>query len=89
MGIPDYIGAEKDRALHFYRGLTTLTEKDSKPLPMIDDTLGAFQGAEWFSTIFNLISGYWQVELTEEMKKSAFRIPGELYQFRIYMSVCL
>ena len=77
---------KKDGTLRFcvdYRKLNTLTEKDAYPLPRIDDTLGAFEGARWFSTL-DRISGYWQVELTEEAKKkSAFCIPGGLYQFKM------
>ena len=85
MGVPDCLGAEKG----WSSTLNTLTEKDACPLPRIDDTLGAFQGAEWFSTL-DPISEYWQVELTEgAKKKSAFCIPGGLYQFHMMsFSLC-
>ena len=83
---PIVLVKKKDGTLRFcvdYRKLNAVTEKDAYPLPRIDDTLMAFQNAQWFSTL-DLVSGYWQVELSDDAKrKSAFCIPGGLYQFRM------
>ena len=44
---------------------------DVYPLPRIDDTLNALSGVQWFS-MFDLKSGYHQVEVEEDRKKTAF-----------------
>lgn len=67
-----------------YRKLNSITKKDSYPLPRIDDTLEALEGASWFSTL-DLKSGYWQVQLdTSAKEKTAFSLPGMgHWQFKI------
>ncbi|GBN29258.1 Retrovirus-related Pol polyprotein from transposon 412 [Araneus ventricosus] len=55
-----------------YRKLNEITEKDSYPLPRIDDTLDALNGSQWFTTL-DLKSLYWQVEIRpEDREKMAF-----------------
>ena len=67
-----------------YRKLNNITRKDSYPLPRIDDTMEALQGASWFSTL-DLKSGYWQVELSPEaVEKTEFSVTGlGHWQFKV------
>ena len=66
-----------------YRRLNEATIKDAYPVPRIDDTLDAWSGARWFSTL-DLASGYWQVELDERARqKSAFVVRGGLYSWKV------
>jgi hypothetical protein len=60
------------------------TVKDSHLLPRIDDTLDAFSGAIWYSTL-DLKSGYHQVSIAhEDRPKTAFAFPGSvLWQFTV------
>ena len=66
-----------------YRKLNAVTRKDAYPLPRIDDTLDTLGNAKWFSTL-DLISGYWQVELSKEaQEKTAFSTPEGLFEFKV------
>ena len=71
---PIVLVRKKNGATRFcvdYRKLNNITRKDSYPLPRIDDTMEALQGATWFSTL-DLKSGYWQVQLgPEAIEKTA------------------
>ena len=74
---------KKDGSLRFcvdFRQLNAATVKDAHPIARIDD-LDALQGARWFSTL-DLISGYCQVPIQEQDKKTAFRTSsGQLFEF--------
>jgi hypothetical protein len=66
-----------------YRKLNSVTRKDAYPLPKIDEALDALTGASWFSTL-DLISGYWQCEMSEKDKhKTALSTHMGLYQFKV------
>ena len=77
---------KKDGSKRFcvdYRILNKNTVKDSYPLPRIDESIDALNGAKYFCTL-DLASGYWQVPLDDDAKpKSAFVVPGGLYQFEV------
>ena len=82
---PIVLVTKKDGTTRFcvdYRRLNEVTRKDAYPLPRIEDNLDALQGAKYFSTL-DLISGYWQVEVTpEDRDKTAFTVGGGgLYRF--------
>ena len=50
-----------------YRALNKQCKKDAKPLPRIDETLESLREHKYFST-YDLLSGYWQIALSEESK---------------------
>ena len=53
------------------------TVKDGYAVPRVEDTLDCLYGAVWFS-ILDLKSGYWQVELEEEVKPLTAFAMGQL-----------
>ena len=77
---PVTIVAKKDgraRICCDFRTLNKRTKKDAKSLPRIDETLDMLRGATVYSTL-DLMSGYWQTELTEESKELTAFTAGPL-----------
>ena len=72
-----------------YRKLNSRTQKDSFPLPRIDESLGALNAAQWFTTL-DLASGFNQVAVEEEDKpKTAFTTPFGLFEYnRMPFGLC-
>ena len=67
---PVVLVRKKDGSIRFcidLRKLNNRTIKDAQSLPRIEDSLECLAGAAIFSSL-DLMSGYWQVELTEESK---------------------
>ena len=83
---PVVLVRKKDGTLRYcidYRKLNAVTQKDSYPLPRIDESLDALGRAQYFSTL-DLASGYWQIGLSEDAKqKSAFCTASGLFQFNV------
>ena len=86
LAAPIVLVRKKDGSTRFcvdYRKLNSVTQKDSYPLPRIDDTLEALSGASWFSSL-DLKSGYWQVGVHPgDREKTAFTTGRGLWQFRV------
>mgnify|MGYP002716422899 CR=1 FL=1 len=78
---PAVLVRKKDGSIRFcvdYRKLNGVTEKDSYPLPRIDDILDQLSGNIWFSTL-DLKSGYWQIKIQpEDREETAFSIGNGL-----------
>ena len=75
---------KKDNTTRFcvdYRRLNAVTEKDTYPLPIIQDIFDQVGGSAVFSTL-DLKAGYWQLPVAEEdVYKTAFRCHLGLYEF--------
>ena len=66
-----------------YHRLNKVTRLETYPLPRIDETLRAFQGAMYFS-VMDMQSGYWQIPLDEKsIEKTAFTTNRGLYEYTV------
>ena len=72
-----------------YRQLNDVTLKDSFPLPRIEESLEAMDGAKYFSSL-DLSHGYFQVSMhPDSIPLTAFRVPWGLFEFeRMPQGLC-
>ncbi|KAK0040803.1 Retrovirus-related Pol polyprotein from transposon 17.6 [Biomphalaria pfeifferi] len=77
---------KQDKTYRFctdYRKVNAVTKTDSFPIPRIDDLIDRIGDAKYITKI-DLLSGYWQVSLTDRAKEiSAFVTPDGLYQYKV------
>ena len=65
-----------------YRKVNNISNKDSYPLPLIQDIFDSMGGAKIFSTL-DLKAGYWQIPMQEnDIEKTAFVCEAGLYEFQ-------
>src|SRR6266511_1522076 len=83
VGKKDEAGEGIDRMCINYTPLNEVTEKDSRPIPIIKEYLSLFHGVTWLM-VLDLTSAYWQILLTKKSRKyTAFLTAYELYQFKV------
>lgn len=82
---PIVLAPKKDGSLRFcvdYRRLNAVTQRDSYPLPRMDDCVDSLGSATIFTTL-DANWGYWQLPVREKDKaKTAFCSYEGLYQFK-------
>ena len=63
--------------------MNSVTKSDSFPIPRIDDLIDRVGDAKYVTKI-DLLSGYWQVPLSQRAREiSAFSTPDGLYQYKV------
>ena len=86
-GAPVIFVKKKDGTLRMcidFRALNKLTKKNRYPLPRIDDLLDKLQGAASVFSSLDLMSGYFQIRISDEDKeKTGFRTPIGHFQFKV------
>jgi hypothetical protein len=64
-----------------FRSLNPVTEFDTYPLPVFEETTSTLHGARYFS-VLDCYSGFWQISIREEDKqKTSFSVPCGKYEF--------
>ena len=89
---PIVIVRKKDLSIRMcvdYRRLNTKTRKDAFPLPRVEESFDALNGATLFSSL-DLTAGYNQVAVDpEDIHKTAFTTPFGLYEYlRMPFGLC-
>ena len=83
---PVVIVKKKDGSDRFcidFRAVNRITKKDNYPLPRCDDIFDRLGSASYFSTL-DMMSGYWQVGMSEaDKEKTAFITYSGLYQWLV------
>ena len=83
---PIILVKKKDNSMRFvcdFRGLNSVTKKDTYPLPHIRDVIDKMHGSKYWTTL-DAASAYWSMPLREEDKeKTAFAAPRGKYEFNV------
>lgn len=86
MGLSHSAGPEERWINHFrvdFWKVNAITHKDAYSIPRVDDSLDTLAGVEYFSTL-DLISGYWQIEVSpEDCEKTAFCTHEGFLNFKV------
>ena len=61
-----------------YRRVNAVSKKDAYPIPDIQNALDNLRGSQYFATI-DLLSGYWQLGMTDRAKESPLFVLGVAY----------
>ena len=64
-----------------FRALNAVTQFDTYPLPLFEETVSTLHGSKYF-TVKDCNSGFWQIKIAKDDKlKTAFSKPSSHYQF--------
>jgi hypothetical protein len=63
-----------------FRSLNSVTEFDTYPLPVFEETTSTLHGARYFS-VLDCYSGFWQISIREDKQKTSFLVPCGKYEF--------
>jgi transposase InsO family protein len=75
-------GKPKYRFCVDFRALNAVTQFDTYPLPVFEETVSTLHGSKYFSVI-DCYSGFWQIKIADEDKpRTAFSTPSGHYQFQ-------
>ena len=81
---PVVLVSKPDGSLRFcvdYRRLNAMTERDTYPIPRMDDCIDSLGEAKWFTTL-DCNSGYWQIPISvADRARTAFTSHAGIYQF--------
>ena len=89
---PIVVVRKKDQSIRLcvdYRKLNNRTVRDAFPLPRIDESLDALNGAKYFTTL-DMASGFHQIAMDPiDQHKTAFSTPFGLFEYtRMPMGLC-
>jgi hypothetical protein len=74
-------GKAKWRFCCDFRFLNKVTQFDTYPLPVFEETVSTLHGSKYFS-VLDCYSGFWQINIKEEHKcKTGFTVPSGHYEF--------
>ena len=74
-------GTPKFRFCVDFRALNAVTQFDSYPLPLLEESVSMLHGSKYF-TVLDCYSGFWQIKIAEEDKvKTAFSTTSGHYHF--------
>ena len=74
-------GKPKYRFCVDFRTQNAVTQFETYPLPVFEETVSTLHGSKYFSVI-DCYSGFWQIKIAEEDKmKTAFSTPSGHYHF--------
>jgi len=74
-------GTPKYRFCVDFRALNAVTQFDTYPLPLFEETVSTLHGSKYFS-VLDCYSGFWQIKIAEEDKlTTAFSTPSGHYHF--------
>ena len=89
---PSVLIQKKDGSVHWkidFRAINAVTQKDSFPLPLIEECLDALEGVQYMSTL-DMNSGYFQFAMAlADRCKTAFLTKYGLFEFtQMAMGLC-